>query len=34
MKWWNSARLSRPASSMRIITLVSIPSKNRGGAKK
>ncbi len=30
----NIARLIRPASSIRIITRVSIPSKNRGGAKK
>ena len=34
MKRRNMARLSRPASSMRMVTLVSSPSKNRGGAKK
>jgi hypothetical protein len=33
MQRWNSQRLSAPASSMRIITLVSRPSKMRGGAK-
>jgi hypothetical protein len=33
MKVWNIQRLTRPASSMRIITLVSRPSNTRGGAK-
>ena len=33
LKRWKSQRLKRPASSMRIMTLVSRPSKMRGGAK-
>ena len=33
MKAWNILRLSAPASSMRIITVVSRPSNTRGGAK-
>ena len=33
MQAWNILRLRVPASSMRIITLVSRPSKMRGGAK-
>ena len=33
MNLWNIERLIAPASSMRIITLVSRPSNTRGGAK-
>jgi hypothetical protein len=33
MKRWNSWRLMAPASSIRIITVVSMFSNTRGGAK-